>query len=232
MPLSNLQILAFEIGKNCDMCKEHVECPVNIKDRFNGKPYELTIDKIVETAHKAKDLGFKGWIAYHRYNSPTMYWPRVRDCIRSLDGFKHLLWDSGNQLTEEMIPYFDTIHITNYRNHDFTEWQNKYPEVNWIVRDITLDDRLNQENWGNRNEFVICNRPKYIELPIDFAGNVTLCCYDFNAKEAFGNIFEEDFTSIIENKYKQVTESLTGCSNMAPEICKRCPYQYRNLNVF
>jgi len=213
------------------MCHEHIACPVNRHDRFQGKPYKLTVENIVETANKAKDLGFSGYIAYHRYNSPTMYWSRVKPCIEALADFKHLLWDSGNILKEEMLPYFDCIHISNYRGHNFSEWQAKYPEIEWHIRPVQLDDRLANNNWTNRIERVVCNRPKHIELPIDHAGNIALCCYDWNADHKLGNIFEDDFTDIILNQYQEVCQQLAGGDN-PPSICKRCPYPYKNTNLF
>lgn len=229
--LEHLQILAFEIGKSCDMAKEHKECPVNVIDRFNGKDYHLSVDKIIETCHKAKNLGFDGYIAYHRYNEPLLYFPKIRDCIRSLENFKHLLWTNGNWLTEENCEYFDCIHVTNYRNHNLQPLMDKFPDVEWHVRKIQLDDRLNSYESPSRSGNVVCLRPEYIELPIDHAGNICLCCYDYAAKSSLGNIFEEDFVDIINNRYSEVIKSLTGQGNH-PDICSKCKFRYSSKSIW
>lgn len=228
MPLSKLNILAFEIGTGCDMAKVHCQCPVNIK---NKKPYRLTIDKIVETAHKARELGFDGLLAWHLWNEPLIYWDKIKTAHKSLEDFNHLLWTNGNFLKEEHVPYFHTIHVSNYYGHDFSNLVSKYPETRFIIRNVQLDDRLSNEDWGFRSETVFCTRPEIIECQIDNCGELHLCCMDWNAKTEIGNIFEKDFKDIVTDNLVPIYEALRG-HKPAPALCQRCPHVYRDTKVF
>jgi len=235
-PLENLQILNFEIGIRCNMASIHHECPVNRRDRFQGKPYHLTTEVITETVHKAEELGFAGLISFFRYNEMLMYLPKIKAVMEALADRprRYLCWTNGLLLDDENASLFNVIHITAYHKDRvpyYKELEARHSTIEFMIRPIVLDDRLNQQDWPASSSVVHCTRPEWIELPVDFAGNVCLCCYDHDAKESLGNIFEQPFSEIITGRYQEVITSLANNSSPSA-LCTRCVYRYPGRNLW
>lgn len=86
-----------------------------------------------------------------------------------------------------------------------------------------MDDRLDIYSSTKKNDLA-CKRPLF-EIPIDYHGNIHLCCMDWNNQFRVGNIFDTPIDGIVQSEQyqllmKQSNKRLLeeGC----PEICRKC----------
>ena len=69
-----------------------------------------------------------------------------------------------------------------------------------------------------------CKRPLF-ELPVDYYGNIHLCCMDWNNQFKIGNIFDTPLDEIVcSNEYQKLMEQSSKrlLDESCPEICKKC----------
>jgi MoaA/NifB/PqqE/SkfB family radical SAM enzyme len=235
-PLDNLNLLSFEIGTGCQLNNLHKECPIHRQERHPNRSHgHLTPERIARTIDQARELGFHGWAAFHYYNEPLLYMKEILQVMNLTRYEKFLLWTNGLLLAEHRssLDRFHTIHVTDYQlpnSPDFQRLMAEHPGVNWIVRKISLDGRI--ELSQPIRETVTCTRPEYLELPIDYYGNIHLCCYDWRGDTHIGNILEQEFTEIIHSPaFQSILAGLKGGAG-APAICKSCRYPAQALKVF
>ncbi len=228
--LKNLAVLSFEIGNDCNLKHEHHDkCPINHRI-YRNKNYELSIEKILKCIDEAVTLGFNGHIAFHYYNEPLLYKDKIETIINLRKERKYLLITNGllldrNVDNNSIIELFDRVYITCYNSNDmcfFKGIKNKYANVK--IFDWELDDRV-QIYTSEYKNLLGCKRPQF-ELPIDYYGNIHLCCCDWNNQHYIGNVYEKTLHEIlISPVYKnilQMTKQRMLDYNTAPEVCKRC----------
>lgn len=110
---------------------------------------------------------------------------------------------------KDNLTYFEAIKQLHGRVHIFCE---------------ELDDRLDTYTREYHNE-IGCKRP-LLELPIDYYGNILLCCNDWKNSYKIGNVLNSSFTDIIQsNEYQKIMEftqnRLLDTFN-CPGVCKNC----------
>ena len=138
----------------------------------------------------------------------------------------------------EFLRKFKCVCITCYNPKDmefFEALKEEYKHVE--IFDWELDDRLDIYNSTKKNTFA-CKRPLF-EIPIDYHGNIHLCCMDWNNEYRIGNIFDatldeivcgNDYQKLVENSQKRII------GDTSPSICARCDKawvtypKYYNLN--
>lgn len=227
--LSDTMILSFEIIDDCNLKYCHTKCPITVRKSDNAK-YVLNTEKIIQCMQQAKNLNFNGYIAFHLYNEPLIAKEKMLFIIEKLPDFKYLLWTNGLLLDKvvennNFLKKFDLVNISCYDkvNLDFFQQIKKFHGKVHIFCE-GLDDRLDIYTREYENLFG-CKRPLF-EIPIDYAGNILLCCNDWNNSFKIGNVFESMFEEIILSpKYQELLE----CSKkrlldqkICPPICKKC----------
>jgi radical SAM protein with 4Fe4S-binding SPASM domain len=93
---------------------------------------------------------------------------------------------------------------------------------------IAIEDIYNTEFKNNRGGLVNVASKKFIGcgwpfmLTFDYAGNVILCCNDYNSSVVFGNIEKDDLYSIWNsNNFINIRSKIL--SGFLPyEMCKKC----------
>lgn len=227
--LSSTTILTFEVGSKCNLSELHVKCPINIRNyKYKGKP--LSVDMIVSTIQQAQNLNFSGFIAFHYYNEPLIKKEMILQVIEQLPNQNYLLWTNGLLLdrvieNNQFLNLFSKVVITCYAQENmsfFKELQSKYQQI--TILEHELDDRVQSYSRSHNNTFG-CKRPLH-ELPIDYYGNLHLCCYDWNNTYEIGNINMKSFNDIIcDEPYQKVlknTKKRLLDVNTYPEICQKC----------
>lgn len=229
MPLINLSetlILTFEIGEECNLKQQHANCPISQRT-YRIKKKALTVDKIIECIHSAKTLGFDGLIGFHYYNEPLLSMDKILKVIERADHCRFLLWTNGlllnayqaqlDKFFAVVISCYDKKHLNDYKNI-----QSRHPHVFIMAeqfdarKDIYQSQRVLQFN---------CKRPLF-ELPIDYYGNVHLCCIDWDNQYEIGNVNESSLASIVcAEAYQKALNmgyrNLYDCTDR-PDICKHC----------
>ncbi|WP_340019609.1 SPASM domain-containing protein [Paenibacillus sp. FSL H3-0457] len=229
MNLSKLSILSFEIGNECNLTKQHPKCPINIRE-YKEDHSPLTTEIIVKSIEEAEKFGFKGHVAFHFYNEPLLYKDRIEEVIDAKPDSKYLLWSNGLLLNpkiedNQILKKFEQVVITCYYSKKM-DFFNRIKEYYGNVEIATweLDDRINI--YSNKPTNVLgCKRVQF-ELPIDYYGNVHLCCRDWNNSYEIGNIVKDGFESVVmgsayQNAVQSVNRRLLDL-NSCPGICKSC----------
>ncbi|MCK4258889.1 MAG: SPASM domain-containing protein [Halanaerobiales bacterium] len=227
--LSKTTILSFEICDECNLKQVHAKCPIN-QCEYDKRFGPLTVEKITKSIDEAQELGFEGYVAFHYHNEPLLELEKVQQVISAKGDVKYLLWTNGLLLSRDIsandfLNDFDCIVITCYDQNDmpfFEEIKSMYKNVKIISWEF--DDRLDAYSREYVNE-IGCKRVLF-ELPIDYYGNVHLCCFDWNNSYKIGNINETSFKEVVlgdayQNIHKLANNKLLN-RNESPEICLNC----------
>lgn len=226
--LSRVEIISVEAGSNCNLKKEHKACPINYRKNINTEYGSLTVEDIIQTIVEAEEMGFKGYFAFHFYNEPMLYQDKIREIIEQKKTSKYLLWTNGTLLKEGENPFlelFNKVIITCYDDERLELYKRLEQEyLNITIQQWELDNRLDIYNQKNNNKFG-CKRI-FFELPIDYYGNVYLCCKDWDNSYVVGNIKKMGFAAVVQgsaynNMIKSVGKRLLDDKN-CPTICRYC----------
>lgn len=228
--LSKTNIMTFEIGNKCNLSKFHFQCPINIR-KYKKMKQILTPDIITNIISEASYLNFNGFIAFHFYNEPLLEKEKILDIILRRPNQKYLLWTNGLLLdrtikNNKFINLFSKVIITCYFENQkpfFYNMQKAYPQIHLIER-YELDDRL-QSYYRNHTNIWGCKKPLF-ELPIDYYGNVILCCYDWNNSYEIGNVIDESLVTVVNSERYQAILRNTNLRLMDkfkyPHVCNNC----------
>lgn len=227
--LSGLSLISFEICSTCNLQHVHKECPVN-KRNYVKTYQDLDIEIIVDTIKRAQNLNFKGMIAFHYYNEPFLKLDKILKIIKAVPSADYLVWTNGllldrNPKKNEFLKLFKCVCITCYNEKNmpfFNELKRIYKNVE--IFDWELDNRLEIYNSTFTN-VLACKRPLF-EIPIDFHGNIHLCCMDWNNQYQIGNIFEKTLDEIVKSDIYQnlikISKKRLLDKDKCPAVCRGC----------
>jgi len=227
--LSQTSLISFEINNDCNLKECHPRCPINVR-RYKKMDRILDVDSVVECIYQARDLRFNGYVTFHNYNEPLLCKEKILEIISRAPDIKYLLWTNGLLLDRdvnknEFLKKFKLVYISCYDLCDmpfFEKIQQFHPGVH--VEVIELDDRLDTYT-RKHNNGLGCKRPLF-DLPIDYYGNVHMCCFDWNNEYEIGNIFDTSFKEVVLSlRYQKLIERSKRRlldPDTAPDICKRC----------
>ena len=222
-----ISVLSFQIGNSCNYSNLHNKCPINhIPIQENCQ--HLSTDKIVKTIEAAQKLGFSGHVNFHFYNEPLLNLDNIVEIINRKKECKYMVWTNGSTLSREVennqfLNLFDYVAITCYQTEDipfYNDIKNHYKNI--YLFESEFDDRLNGYTRNYQNN-LSCKRVQY-EMPIDYYGNIHLCCFDWKNSYPIGNIFELSLEEIVNSeKYQSLYSNnrLLDLTN-SPDICKNC----------
>ncbi|MDR0288092.1 MAG: SPASM domain-containing protein [Clostridiales bacterium] len=227
--LSQTSLISFEINNDCNLKDCHPQCPINIR-HYRKKDKALDVDTVVACIRQAKRLQFNGYVTFHNYNEPLLCKEKILDIIDKAPDTKYLLWTNGLLLDRDVekngfLKKIDLVYISCYDSCDmpfFEKIQLFHPGVH--VEFVELDDRLDTYTRKHVNELG-CKRP-FFDFPIDYYGNVHMCCFDWDNEYEIGNIFDTSLEEIVLSpQYQKLLEQSKRRlidPDMAPDICKRC----------
>jgi radical SAM protein with 4Fe4S-binding SPASM domain len=219
------QLLAFEIGPDCNLTERHIDkCPVSRMDR-TGRP--LTDDLIVKTVKDAYKLGFKGLVSWNFYNEPMLYCYRVFSLMEQIREIipqsRFMLWTNGTILVKDpRFNMFESTYVSNYNKLTFEELSEYFTglKINWAENpDDTLDNRLEHYTEHNR---INCLMP-FDSFTIDYTGNVHICCHDWRGEIKIGNVWDlslEELDKVRQEYIKKISD--WPMAEDAPYTCLHC----------
>ncbi len=236
------QLLSLEITEQCNRAYEHHACPAAHPGRWaTVKSRVPSTDKqLAGVAIKALRMGFDGRIAFHYYCEPLCDWPRIQRVVKMIrddrPDSKFLLWTNGDLFPADLSEFagvFETIVVTNYAGRDLTPLSAVCGDVRELRHQ--LDYRLNPPVHEGREP--PCVRP-FLEMIIDYCGNVRTCCMDWRGQSSIGNIHETPF-DVLWDKWVTLRSAVASLpmGKDAPPRCLRCGTRYQTLanyadNVF
>lgn len=227
MNFSDLRYLSFEIAPSCNMSTRHSFCPVN--DPLRYPPHEgrrpcpdATIQEFALNVHKR---GFKGLVGFHYYCDPLVDVGRMLRLMHriksSVPGAKFILWSNGillEQVHRIWLGAFEKVVITL---HDKSA-EKRLREVTDGFSNVQLADAFYdmRSTMYEATGMVVgpCIRPSKIELPVNYYGNVRLCCSDYRGWVSLGNIEDEDHDKILDGFAEAADLAVTG----SIPICWKC----------
>ena len=188
--LENVQTLALEIGPICNMAKAHPWCPSGHPDRYRAhasSPPASRYDRLrfIQSCFRA---GFHGHLAFHLYNEPMLEYEAVVELARiakTITGIPSVIWTNGTDYDKIDRALFRVVR-TDYSGtggDDATPYEH--------------DDRIEIYRQPLCPRPAPCYRPAEIELPVDYYGDVHLCCADWRGTVFVGNIKHDNHEDII-----------------------------------
>lgn len=234
-PLSLVQILEFELGRECNLGQAHRTCPNRHAERYGtlDTSRELDDDTIIHCAVTAyTKLGFTGLIGWIYYNEPLLQQDRMFALMGRIKSavpqVRFMLWTNGYLIPEQCGHYdqFEQIIISGYSDmsrRGLDRLNTKHIPVRWI-NNPRLDDRLLQVAPADAN--AACLRP-FVEFIIDNYGNTHLCCYDWQGQGSWGNVFHDDMHTLAL-RWRKMLPDIAGVSmnGRAPDVCHRCGHRW------
>lgn len=234
--LSQLQYLSFEISSNCNMSSAHAWCPINDPLRYPEHESHIVCsnESIINFAQAMYLRGFNGLIAFHYYCDPLINANRLLYLIQNIKNAiprsEFILWTNGallDNLSINWLSVFKQIMITLHNLTDKERLQNIVKDFpNTIFHDNVHDDRslIYDCKTIKRDK---CLRPLKIEMPINYYGNVRLCCSEFRGQVSIGNIQQENIDDVIDNFIETAKSAEKG---IIP-ICWKCRALFKNTVV-
>ena len=218
--------ISFELSNICNLAQQHKQCPLHFQDEPRILP-EFVIDGVLETCQKFR---FAGVFAFHLYNEPGID-PRLvslMDKIKSRlpDSKLFLLtngWYLNQTLAEELVQHgLDFLSISSYSQRDHERLARIQLDIPVSLIRQTLDDRLTwYESPIDRGRSFPCYCPLY-EICITCEGLVSLCPYDWQRQNVFGDLSVESLEEVLERREPwRVYEGLAS-GRRTLDICRGC----------
>lgn len=189
--LQATQLLTFEIGKRCNFEEQHKDlCPITHMERGDTA---ITDEMIIKASREAYfELGFTGFISWHFYNEPMLYWKRMLPLMveikNQIPQVRFFLWTNGSILIkDDRMKLFDTTMISNYNNKSIEELSQYFHNPLTKIGGQALDNRFTK-HYGEPND-----NPCTImfdNLLIANDGEVYICCHDWQNEVKIGNLFD------------------------------------------
>jgi hypothetical protein len=174
--------------------------------------------------------GFGGLIGFHFYNEPMRSASRMHLLIMMIKvgvpNARFLLWSNAAEHVKlNDFPYnlFERIYLSLYKEHSKDVIEKAIDNVskkntNIHVHPQTDDLRINPPVRMNG----LCRRP-YLEMDIDFAGDVRLCCHDWEGPSIVGNVVTEPLADVVAAW--QATRAEIAHNDLN-DRCKKCAFRY------
>lgn len=209
--MKELQLISFEITNRCNLSAGHPWCPSNRPERYaDYSAVPMSDDMIFRFAMAAQAVGFKGRVALHYFNEPTLDMPRcerIAAIFRTLN-IGVLLWTNG---TYKRVPAdtFADVFVTEYG----AECEGKTHDIPYRP-----DGRIHIYDTAPGDVRKPCYRPRTIEMPINYFGDVRMCCGDWRGDVRVGNIMRDSHADILA-AWIDVMDKAERCEH---EVCQRC----------
>lgn len=234
------QFLIFEISDKCQLGDVHPACPNKHADRYRllDTSGPLTDKEIVDIAAEMyMRHGFRGCIGWHYYNEPLLSQERIlilaKEIKERVPEARFVLWTNGGHgidINPACIEAHDYVMVTDYGSQ-------YAPQIGLIsshaknlkVMKAAFDARL---HIPRNNGFAPCKRP-FVELVVDYYGNVHLCCHDWLGEVGIGNVKTSDLSDIVD-RWRNIRNSISGrrMLDTAPERCLSCGTRHNKISSF
>lgn len=215
--MQDLQLICVEVTNKCNLAFAHSKfCPSS--RRHNNRQAAKDSDFLDFIAY-CVSLGFKGRIGFHFYSEPTLDIERCKRLNTEIHkmGLKTVMWTNGTSTVD--LSDFDSIFATQYIGKELGDKKIPYdPDNRLHIYDQKITENL---------EYRSCCRPSHVEMPIDYWGDVHMCCGDWDGKVEIGNIMTTDYSNIIDN-WRLAIEA-ADCGFV---LCRQCQCLTRSPAIY
>jgi len=227
------EVLELEINTSCNRRCSY--CPNSIFDRGlieNEKQMPTEVfEKVID---ELSTIGYDGMISPHRYGEPLLD-KRLPDLIKyarnRLPKAQIIIFSNGDFLDKRTYQILSNSGVNKFV---ITQHSKTMPSgiKELLDSELKVPIIINKiEKLSNRGGLINVSpaeREKYPDcfliesLTIDYAGNVVLCCNDYNSSIILGNVGEKDLLHIWNNpRYKKLRKMLCKRLYDLP-ICQKC----------
>jgi len=213
----------------------HALCPAWSPERFLHVDTSaiMTDELIVKTAVALrKDFGFRGFFGWTHYNESLLFKERVEWLMDAIDkecpSARYLLITNGTKLMDVGLPFlsrFERISISNYGVVRESDVQAIRDVTNVVFTQESMDDRIKRYKMRDFRNDRACMRT-LVTLPVDYFGNVRLCCIDWKGESTLGNLRTTPLSIVEERLHLARKATVGGITQDAPIACQRCPNKY------
>ena len=222
------QIVNFELAPNCPHAAKHPFCPSGQRD--TSKMVGMNDGTIVQTAVQLyTSHGFTGLIGWHYYNEPMRSQERMIELMKRIytqvPMARFWLWSNLiEHVADTQIPYqwFEGITLSAYDEHP--------KNSTWLAKDRLKRFRIfihAQEDDGRSAERPAKSGPcarQFLEMDIDYSGDVRMCCHDWKGASCIGNIVDDKLDAVIAKWQETRVNCLRGKD--MPDCCGKCGTRY------
>lgn len=210
-------------------------CPNSKYQRKNSLLSIKILDKLFS---ELREIGFKGDVMFSGYNEPLMD-KRIMDIIKrlkkQLPKNKIIIYTNGEfldyglfrTLRKKDVEFNITLHKKGIPvglseiMKKASSSERKGILIRRNLKKHVLSTRAGLVKVKNPQKKDFCILP-YVELTIDYKGNIVLCSDDYFSSVKFGNLKKESIQKIWNKKeYKDIRNDLIK-GNVKLDICKEC----------
>ena len=221
------QLLTFEIGKRCNFEEQHKDlCPITHMERGYTA---ITDEMIIKASREAYfELGFTGFISWHFYNEPMLYWKRMLPLMveikNQIPQVRFFLWTNGTILIkDERMKLFNQTMVSNYLKRPYEELAAHFHNPLVKIGGQELDNRL--IHYGDLD-----HKPCTImfdNLLIANDGEVYICCHDWKNEVKIGNLFDMSIKELDAKRW-EYAQQICGkrMTDKAHNACVCCTMKW------
>ena len=244
-PLRRTGRITLELSNQCNYSQRHSKCPAH----YAKEPRILSesiVDDVIDTLGEL-GFGLGKYLAFHLYNEPLIdrrLFSFVQRARRNCPHIRIILWSNGwyldQTVSRDLIEAGITdIMLSAYSDHEFdrlnalrcslARWLVAHPprsahSVYCCIRRIRdLDDRLHIGQPVNPIKHSPCGQP-LDDLIIRSTGDIGLCCFDFEGRHSFGNLYSSRFRPCLIDNYGRLVslaDELAAGIRSLP-LCQTC----------
>ncbi|OPZ25210.1 MAG: hypothetical protein BWZ02_02560 [Lentisphaerae bacterium ADurb.BinA184] len=140
---------------------------------------------------------------------------------------RFVLWTNGQDAPDDLPGQFDQVHVTTYEQKSLRVKELVPHARVWAP---TPDRRLNAK--PTPDSPAPCLRP-FVEMVVDFYGNIHACCYDWRGDVPLGNVHDAPFAWLVQ-RWQGFRDLVAGpaMADGAPTRCRTCPQRARTVADF
>ncbi len=234
--IGQIKRVTIELSNQCPMAPFHKQCPAHEQTEVRVL-WRPIIDDIITTLARFEFDQGKRTIAFHCYNEPLAD-PRLFSLIEQVRaaiptvGIR--ICSNGETMTSSLFSELVKAGATRIVFSAYSD--ERYDALRKIVKDSRgpsvrvrvhrvrkFDGRT--DKWATMPMIdTPCGAP-FNDLMIRSTGNVGLCCYDCDESVVFGNLYEDNFATVLSQAYCRMDtfrEALRTGDRSIAAVCQHC----------
>ncbi len=225
--ISDLRHVFFELSNLCNYSTIHPQCPVSSYKKkiiLSSKLVKSVIDQLGKG-------GFKGYIAFHRYNEPTND-PRLFQFIayakKQVPKAKIRVLTNGSYLNQNMADDLyevglDILEVSSYFLKEHQRLIGLKVKIPYLVTFQILDNRKTIY----ASDKIDLHKPCFAhinDITINCEGKMPICCLDWKNQVIFGDLNKDTLEKILHSRFFTHTFKALSKGNRYLDICSRCDW--------
>ena len=229
-PLRLTQGIAIELSNLCDWDSIHQNCPLSVQNEVKILPTDLVIGLLCELG----ELGFDGYVAFHRYNEPLtdprLYWLLgLRQ--KAVPQATSYLCVNARYLNETRLRELASLGVSKIHASVYDGRARGEAIATWALAAgiaITTTGKFQEDLLGlydgpRLNLKRPCGAPLW-EVVVASTADVVLCCKDWRNGYRFGNLRDKSLSEIVTSLEMLHTYERLSRGDRFLDLCSRCKH--------